>query len=233
MNNFSYLVPLLLFVGLVILVTLLIVFIRNSYYLSNKVKYSFLNRFPFESIYQKRNGIYGIQLGLLIGISALLVTINGLYASTFSKAGSTLAYAISIGVIFSLNIVAAVLCFFVTPNNLKNFKLYSMLSIVLGILDNAMLGIFSMSGVYDHPYAFKIVGAFAFILMLANVILAFNPKLKDWDKLTEDKNMDGSITYVRPKISPLAMSLWFNFLTIVLGESLILINMLLASALGA
>jgi len=231
MNNFSFVVPLVLFISLVILVTLFIIIIRNTYFISNKVKFSFLNRFPFEVIYQKRNAIYGIQIGLLIGISALLITINGLYAATF-KSPSTLAYVISIGVIYSLNIIAGALCFFVTPNNLKNFKLYSMLSIVLGILSNAMLGIFSMSNVNDH-FAYKIIGGFAFLLMIVNVVLAFNPKLKDWDKLTEDKSMDGTITYVRPKVSPLAMSLWINYLTIVIAEGLILINMLLASTLGA
>lgn len=230
MNNYPYLVPLILLLTLIVLIAFFIYLVRNTYYLSNRIKYSFLNRFPFEAVFQKRNVLYGFQIGFLIAIAALLVTVNGLYASTF-KSPSTLAYAISIGVMFTLNIIACVLCFFVTPDNLKNFKLYSMLSIVLGILSNAMLGIFSMSGVFDH-YSFKIVGAFAFILMLTNVVIAFNPKLKDWDKLVENKSLDGSIIYVRPKVSPLAASLWINFLTIVLGEGLILVNMLLASTIG-
>ncbi len=228
MNKYSYFVPLFLLVGLIVLVFFFIVFIKNSFYLATKEKYSFMNRFPFESIYQKNNRLRNIYFVILCFVMLLCVAINVLYLFMFTQYPSTLGYAIFISLLFILNIVCSLAVFVVTPKNYKLFKIYSVLAIVFGILSNAALGIFSITSVFDH-FSFKIVGSIAFILSAANIVLAFNPKLKDWEKLTEDTNSDGTIIYVRPKISPLAFTLWLNNLLLIIGEVLIIISMLLVS----
>lgn len=229
MNNYSYYVPLFLLVGLAFLIFFFVLFIRRSYYLSNKIKFSFMNRFPFETIYQKGNSLRNIYIGILIALCCLLFAINAIYISTFKEI-SVLGYAIFIGLLFILNVVCALAMFFVTPKNYRLFKIYAVLSIILAILSNATLGIISVTNIYSH-FSHKIVGGFAFFLSFCNIVIAFNPKLKNWEKLAEDTNSDGTIIYVRPKISPLAFSLWINYLTIILGETLILINMILSSVL--
>lgn len=228
MNKYSYFVPLFLLVGLIVLLFFFIVFIKNSFYLANKEKYSFMNRFPFESIYQKNNRLRSIYFVVLSFLMLLCVAINVLYIFMFTQHASSLGYAIFIALLFILNVVCSLAVFVVTPKNYRLFKTYSVLAIVFGILSNCTLGIFSVSGVFDH-YSFKIIGGLAFVISATNIVLAFNPKLKDWEKLTEDTNSDGTIIYVRPKISPLAFTLWLNNLLLIIGEVLIIISMFLVS----
>ena len=93
---------------------------------------------------------------------------------------------------------------------------------------NGMIGVFFLTSLFIHV-AYKVLAGFAFTLMAFNLLMALNPKLTKWDHLEESKNKDGTVSYVRPKISPLAFSLWLNFLTLIGGELILLISLLLNS----
>lgn len=227
MVKYHYLIPLILIVVLLLTVVLFIVIGRATYYANEKTRFSFRNRFPFELNYQKNIAIVSYFRLFLIFIFALCVGFPILYATSFTGA-SNIAYASVIAIFFVAAAITSLILFFVRPTYLKLFKIYSTLSIVLTMMANGMVGVFSLTSVYFH-FAYKIIAGFAFLLMAINLALAINPKLSKWDRLEEIKNKDGTMNYVRPKISPLAFSLWINYLTLVSGNMLLLISLLLTA----
>ena len=227
MIKYNYLIPLILIVVLLLIVVLFIVTGRTTYYANEKSRFSFKNRFPFELNYQKNITIVSYFRLFLIFLFALCVGFPILYATSFVGA-SNIAYASVIAIFFVASAITSLILFFIRPTHLKLFKIYSTLSIVLTMMANGMVGVFSFTSIYYH-FAFKIVGGFAFFLMAISLALAINPKLSKWDRLEESKNNDGTVNYVRPKISPLAFSLWINYLTLVSGNMLLLISLLLTA----
>ena len=223
----SYLVPLISIVVLLLVVILFVITGRVTYYANEKMSFSFRNRFPFELNYQKNITIVSYFRLFLIFLFALCVGFPILYATSFSGA-SNIAYASVIAIFFVASAITSLILFFIRPTYLKQFKIYSTLSIVLTMMANGMVGVFSLTSVYFH-FAYKIIAGFAFLLTAINLALAVNPKLSKWDRLEEIKNKDGTMNYVRPKISPLAFSLWINYLTLVSGNMLLLISLLLTA----
>lgn len=206
-------------------VILFIVTGRTTYYANEKTRFSFKNRFPFEMNYQKNVVIVSYFRLFLIFLFALCVGFPILFATSF-RGASNIAYATVIAFFFIATALVDLILFFLRPTYLKQFKVYSTLAITLAMMANGMIGVFLFTSVYEHV-AYKILGGIAFALLAFNLLMAVNPKLSHWDRLEESKNKDGTLNYVRPKISPLAFSLWLNFLTLILGNLILLISLLL------
>lgn len=227
MVQYNYLIPLILIIVLFLTVILFVITGRTTYYANEKTRFSFRNRFPFELNYQRNITIVSYFRLFLIFLFALCVGFPILFATSF-RGASNIAYATVIAFFFIAGALVDLILFFVRPTFLKQFKIYSTLAIVLALMANGMVGIFFLTSVYEHV-AFKVIAGISFALMAFNFVLAINPKLSRWDRLEESKNNDGTVNYVRPKISPLAFSLWLNFLTLISGNMLLLISLLLTS----
>lgn len=225
MVQYNYLIPLILMIVLFLAVILFIVTGRTTYYANEKTRFSFKNRFPFEMNYQKNVVIVSYFRLFLIFLFALCVGFPILFATSF-RGASNIAYATVIAFFFIATALVDLILFFLRPTYLKQFKVYSTLAITLAMMANGMIGVFLFTSVYEHV-AYKILGGIAFALLAFNLLMAVNPKLSHWDRLEESKNKDGTLNYVRPKISPLAFSLWLNFLTLILGNLILLISLLL------
>lgn len=229
MIQYNYLIPLILIIVLFLTVILFIVTGRTTYYANEKTRFSFRNRFPFELNYQRNITIVSYFRLFLIFLFALCVGFPILFATSF-RGASNVAYATVIAFFFIASALVDLVLFFIRPTYLKQFKIYSTLAITLTMMAEGMIGVFFLTSIYTHV-AFKVMAGIAFALMGFNLLMAINPKLSRWDRLEESKNKDGTMNYVRPKISPLAFSLWLNFLTLVIGEFILLISLLL-SGLG-
>ncbi|MCQ2794702.1 MAG: hypothetical protein MJ214_00620 [Bacilli bacterium] len=229
MIQYNYLIPLILIIVLFLTVILFIVTGRTTYYANEKTRFSFRNRFPFELNYQRNITIVSYFRLFLIFLFALCVGFPILFATSF-RGASNVAYATVIAFFFIASALVDLVLFFIRPTYLKQFKIYSTLAITLTMMAEGMIGVFFLTSIYTH-IAFKVMAGIAFALMGFNLLMAINPKLSRWDCLEESKNKDGTMNYVRPKISPLAFSLWLNFLTLVIGEFILLISLLL-SGLG-
>lgn len=230
MINYPFALPLALIFGLIALLILVVVSVKTTFRLQYKEKFSFRNRFPFEAYYQREQRIasyFRLALMLLLGLSLAVIVI---FAIAFRSEVSNLVYAIAIGVFYILALVSSLVTFMLKPNYLSQFKIYVILSFAFALMAHAMLGILLVTNVFEH-LAYKIVAGFAFALAVAVIVMMVNPKLKNWAKLNINKNADGTVSYERPKISPLAFSLWLNFLGLTLGELLMLVVLLL-NALG-
>lgn len=228
MISYNYLLPLLFLIVLIILVALFILLGRLTYRVNEKTNFSFRNRFPFELYYQRNVSVVSYFRLVLIILVGFLIAINALFISSFREGANNIAYATFISVFYTLASVCALVLFLVRPNFLKQFKLYVILLFAFLMMANAMLAIISLTDVFMH-FSHKIIAGFAFVLVAIDFALAINPKLKRWDRLDEVNNQNGTVSYVRPKISPLAFSLWLNYLTLVIGESLLLVTMILNS----
>lgn len=227
MTKINYLIPLILMVVLLLAVVLFIVTGRFTYFTNEKTRFSFKNRFPFEMNYQRNIVIVSYFRLFLIFVFALCVGFPILFATCFTGA-SNIAYATVIAFFFIVAALVDLILFFIRPTYLKQFKIYSTLAIAFAMMANGMAGVFFFTSLYLHV-AYKVLGGIAFALLAFNLLMAVNPKLSKWDKLEESKNKDGTMNYVRPKISPLAFSLWLNFLTLILGNFILLISILLNS----
>lgn len=227
MNTINYLVPLILIIVLFLSLILFVVTGRLTYFANEKTRFSFRNRFPFELNYQRNINIVSYFRLFLIFLFALCVGFPLLFATSFSGA-SNIAYATIIAFFFIASAIVDLVLFFLRPTYLKQFKIYSTLSFAFIAMANGMVGVFLLTSLFIHV-AYKVLAGLAFTLMAFNLLMALNPKLSRWDHLEESKNKDGTISYVRPKISPLAFSLWLNFLTLICGELILLISLLLNS----
>lgn len=227
MIKYNYLIPLILIVVLLLAIILFVIVGRTTYYANEKTRFSFRNRFPFELNYQRNVVIVSYFRLFLIFLFALCVGFPILFAVSFQGA-SNIAYATVIAFFFIASALVDFILFFLRPTYLKQFKVYSTLAITLTMMAEGMVGVFFFTSVYSH-IAYKVMGGIAFALMAFNLLMAVNPKLSHWDRLEESKNKDGTVNYVRPKISPLAFSLWLNFLTLVSGEFILLISLLLSA----
>lgn len=223
----NYLIPLILIVVLFITLVLFVVTGRMTYYANEKTHFSFRNRFPFEMNFQRNVVVVSYFRIILIFLFALCVGFPILFITSFEGA-SNIAYASVIALFFIATALVDLILFFIRPTYLKQFKIYSTLAIALAMMANGMIGVFLFTSIFIHV-AFKVLGGIAFALLAFNLLMAVNPKLSHWDRLEESKNKDGTINYVRPKISPLAFSLWLNFLTLILGNFILLISLLLTS----
>lgn len=225
MIQYNYLIPLILMIVLLLAVILFIVTGRTTYYANEKTRFSFKNRFPFELNYQKNVVVVSYFRLFLIFLFALCAGFPILFAISF-RGASNIAYATVIAFFFIATALVDLILFFLRPTYLKQFKIYSTLAIALAMMANGMIGVFLFTSIYEHV-AYKVLGGIAFALLAFNLLMAINPKLSRWDRLEEIKNKDGTMNYVRPKISPLAFSLWLNFLTLILGNLILLITLLL------
>lgn len=226
MFEFNYLIPLILMIVLLIVVILFIITGRVTYFANEKTRFSFRNRFPFELNYQRNIVIVSYFRLFLIFLFALCVGFPILFATSFNEGASNIAYATAIAFFFIANALVDLILFFIRPTYLKQFKIYSTLAFALSMMANGMVGVFFLTSVYVGV-GYKVLAGLAFTLMGFNLLMAINPKLSRWDRLEEIKNKDGTLNYVRPKISPLAFSLWLNFLTLIGGNILLLTSLLI------
>lgn len=63
-----------------------------------------------------------------------------------------------------------------------------------------------------------IFGIVSAIIALSVILISINPKLKDWARLEAHKNEDGTTSFIRPKVFPLAFSEWLVVLLFVLAN---------------
>ena len=229
MNKINAVIPVVALVALIILATVFIVFALRTYLNSENERFSFFNRFPHELYYQKNHNQAVFFRIFLFTLFAFLMFVAILFATTFNMDNNVFGYTLTLSLFICFSIICMLVLFIIKPNLLTQFKLYSTLMFVFNMMSSVMFGIISINNnVYEGP-AHKVLGAFAFLLTLANFVLALNPKLKNWSKLDEINQSNGTIVYKRPKLFWLALSQWLTFASVLLLEVLVLISILLSS----
>lgn len=228
MVSYSYILPLCFLIFLIFFLITFLIFAKATYKTTTGETYMFRRYFPFELFHQNKINIVSYVRLMLILFFAIMLASVVIFVTAFRNETSNLFYAIALGIFYVVAMLVSLVTFILKPNYLKQFILYCTLVFVLNLMSNATLGIICFTGIFTHV-AYKIIGGFAFALSGFNLILTINPKLRNWSKLETQKNQDGTLSYIRPKISPLAFSLWLSYATLIAGVVLILIVLLLGS----
>lgn len=174
-----------------------------------KMKYDIRNHYPYELNYESKfsDNLTG-NLALVI-FGACSIAFYTLFNSDFNN--GFLLFTLIAGSIYSVILSSLV---FISLKHLKLHLTLVLSSVVLSFLipfSNAITSSMTYKDTKElAPLLILIANAlycvFIFILMI-------NPKLSHWADLKEEKNSDGTVKYVRPKVFILAFIEWLLLLT--------------------
>lgn len=198
---------------------------------NEKISYSFKRNFPYEilTLDSKISTIYKVFLFIFGGLffSPLFCVVP-----LIGEFGSIAWLAIVLSILFGFCGVFVVALHLFEAKFIKVHSIIASVSIALSFLCSGMSALYSfltfnVNNRFGEGRPIQIVTmAFLIALALFDVIVAVNPKLKEWTKLEQMKLPDGTIGYDRPKIFPLAFSEWLIIFSIFFSEILFFVSLL-------
>ena len=197
----------------------------------SKFQFSFFRNFPYEiiTIYKDKSKIYKVLLFIFSGLCFAPIFVVVPLIGEFGELGWI---AIMNSCLYGLAGIMVVSIHLFEARFIKTHTLLVTIMIGLAFLSSSISALFSMLtfNVYNRfnegsPLA---IGCFALFVLAAlfDLFVAFNPKLKDWTKLEKITNPDGSISYDRPKIFPLAFSEWLIIFSLFLSEVVFFVSLI-------
>lgn len=225
--NLIWILLLVSFVG--VFASLIVVILLLSK--SNEMRFSFLRHFPYEVILfnPDKSKIYKILLFIFSGLcfSPIFVVVP-LISEFGDLAWLAILNACFYG--FSGLLISAIHLF--EAKYIRTHSLLVSIFIALAFLSSALSALFAILtfNVYNRFNQGSPLSIFCFALFIVaalfDILIAFNPKLKDWTKLEKYINDDGSVSYDRPKIFPLAISEWLVILSLFISEVIFFISLI-------
>lgn len=164
--------------------------------------------FPFEFLSLKENPL-SFALFYLSFFSAF-APLSYLLCAVDIFSSSLRAY-MSFGLFsLSLLLVTEILLVLITPSNEKpHFALYlvaSLLSSLAYVMEG--LSFLALRDLFSFSEALIVMAVLFFTLGILSLLPLTNPRLKRWYELEVSSNPDGTVSYHRPKVFPLALSEW-------------------------
>jgi len=193
-----------LFIASIILFSCFVALSIVKYQEREGKSYLMRNHFPYEL---NENGAFSknIAANLCLIISLLAFAVCYILALFYRYDN----YFILIFVTGILSLFVPIALVFTPLSNGKIHLIFVTISFLLVLLSNAFIGIEAIRIFNLSTKTIALISAiFAFIFAFVTFILAINPKLSKWAQLDVSKNDDGTVTYVRPNIFPLAYSEW-------------------------
>lgn len=196
-----------------------------------EIQYSFLRNFPYEvlTMHKDKSKIYKVLLFIFSGLCFAPIFV---IVPLIGEFGELAWIAILNACLYGMSGIMIASIHLFEAKFIKTHTLLVTIMIALAFLSSSISALFSMLtfNVYNRfnegsPLA---IGCFAIFVLAAlfDLFIAFNPKLKDWTKLEKITNKDGSISYDRPKIFPLAFSEWLIIFSIFLSEVVFFISLI-------
>lgn len=180
--------------------------------------FSFKRVFPFEVINRDQNSLL-YRIVLCVFVASSFAPLFNLFTN-YGQIANVQGISIAICCIYGLAAICfAFLHYFDATHTLAHLILF-VLFICLTLLGNALAAVkgFAVYNVYakhgQQMLCALIGGIISGVCALFGVILAINPKLKNWANLV--KTDDG---YERPKVFILAFSEWLSFFMLAIGEA--------------
>lgn len=207
----SILLPILFF-------GLFVIFGISFYKAKNSRKFDFLTEFPYELLEANEGKEFLVRLFFdafplsMAFLTIFQITVHYESASliSFILLGGFIAIAFALSLI-SLSLVSASKEKAHTTRFVVSCALLTVLNFVNGIF------LFSVSRGFKAEVAMKVIGGICFLFALSSLLVMFNPKLKNWPSLESVSEIDGSVSYRRPRPFVLAVSEWVLILISLLG----------------
>jgi hypothetical protein len=191
------------FIAVFLFSILFFVFSLNHYKLVNGKKFSFLNQFPFELFILNRIKFTSVgELALLLMGVSTVIFFYGAF-SFFS------IMPIIIFVFVLLMMVTFGLLFFISTINVKVHLYLATLLLIYPIIINLSVLYYGIITPFDGAYH-QLMMYGAGVLTFIQLIVVFNPKLKNWAQLEKHIQKDTSV-YMRPRVFILPLSQWLSF----------------------
>lgn len=198
---------------------------------TGKAQYSFLRNFPYEVVtfYKDKSKIYKIILYIFAGLCFSPIFVVVPLIGEFGDLGWM---AILNACLYGFGGLLIVAIHLFEAKFIRTHSLLVSILIAIAFLSSSLSALFSMLtfNVYNRfnqgsPLS---IGCFALFIVavLFDLFIAFNPKLKDWAKLEQYANDDGSVSYDRPKIFPLALSEWLIIFSLFISEAVFFISLI-------
>lgn len=213
--------------GSLVLLLLALIGLMVCYFKENDYFYHFQNTFPYELAKVKTNTPMIISRILLLSSFMFLFAFYIIYPFEL--------YLSNIDIMskfVSIIGCASIISFFgIFLFDMKNVKLHLIMDVFLFSFSFiltasiAVMGFWTLNDQSASSIDLKkiICASVACLMAILQLILIFNPKLKDWSKLEQKSNDDGTIVYVRPKWFALAYSEWSFILSTYINGLIVLI----------
>ena len=214
--------------GAISLAMFLMIFISSK---ARKTDFSFRRNFPYE-VSELNPEIMPIFKPLLYVVTALAFSPIFFITPLITDFGDLGFLCIFITCAYGLLAICNCLLFFFDARFNKTHIILVTISMCLAILANLLTVLLSFLVMRDYQkigttHIISIIClALSALIAVAMLILAFNPKLKNWAKLEANKSSDGEKTYSRGKVFILAFSEWLTILLSILGEIVFFLSMI-------
>jgi len=181
-------------------------------------RFSYKRVFPFEVINRGQNSL-AYRILLCVFVAASFAPLFNLFTN-YGQIANIQGISIAICCIYGLAAICfAFLHYFDATHTLAHLSLF-VVFLSLTLLGNALAAIkgFTVYQVYakhdQQMYCALIGGIICGVAAIIGVILALNPRLKNWANLARTDN-----GFVRPKVFILAFSEWLSFFLLAIGEA--------------
>lgn len=192
---------------------------------TDKIEYSYKRNFPCEILTSesRMSNVYKVFLFIFAGLS---FTPLFCVLPTIAEFGNIAWIAIVVSILYGLCGVFISALHIFEAKFIKVHSIIVTITTALSFLTSAMSALFAFLSFQvnnrfnmGRPSELVFMGIFIMIALFI-LILAVNPKLKDWTKLEKVKLPDGTIGYDRPKVFILALSEWLIILSTIVSEIL-------------
>lgn len=218
MNGFSLAFVFIAFFSFFLFILFSFINYKNRY----KTSYDLRNHFPYELNYESF-----FKENLLGNIAATFLVIATILFYVFFDEKHINGYYLFVMIAGIVNALISYALIFVPLKMTKTHLALLAINIILSFLipfslafNSALTYQSSNSGV---ALAFTIINA---VICLFVFVLIMNPKLTNWAKMDEQKNSDGTTTYIRPKIFILAFTEWLLYFVSVITLVVVLLTQL-------
>lgn len=195
------------------------------------IQFSFLRHFPYEMItmHQNSSKVYKVLLYIFVIFCFSPIFVICPLIKDFGDLGWI---AIVNACLYGLAGIMIIGLHFFEVRFIKTHSLVFSIFVGLCILSSSMTALFSILSFnvwnrFNQGSALSIVClVLAALLAIFDILIVFNPKLSNWAKLEQIQNQDGTVSYDRPKIFPLALSEWLMILSLFLSELVFFVSLI-------
>ncbi|MBR2507495.1 MAG: hypothetical protein IKB70_11555 [Bacilli bacterium] len=179
------------------------------------MRYDLRNTFPYELNFESKfsDNLFGNVLFLMMVLSNLMIYVFSMNVQIQSTLLFNLVSAI-------INSISLVLVLFVPLKLLKTHLAGTTVFIISTFLNFASIGFTSLNFYsilnYNH---FVVLAIISFVFAIFVFLIIMNPKLTTWAN-AEKVEVDGQVTYKRPKYIVLAFSEWLCIILTLVSATL-------------
>ncbi|MFA5686725.1 MAG: hypothetical protein WCZ47_00290 [Bacilli bacterium] len=194
-----------------------------NFFEEQKVKYSFLQMFPYELSSQSRGKYYILHRLFLYFYVAFSLTPALLLFMKYQSYQQLSSFLLFVNVLFIIQAIIFLSLNIIEARFIKTHATIATLYFAFSLLSSGGASIFLINlyiNSSDNLVTQLVIGVLLVLISILLLVIMLNPRLKNWPQLEQVNNIDGTQSLKRPKIFILAFSEWLvvflNFIAYLL-----------------